>query len=445
MDKTGQNYGPPVVTQPDPLVDRLEASDELREIALDSMLSAKSRQLWRHRRPFGRFLLLGLVLCVAIALLLPKWYESTVRLMPPEQQSNLLSLLMMAPGSGAGAGLLPSLLGLKTTGALFVYVLSSDSVCNRMIDRFDLMKDYGTDSRERALKTLRSKTDVSEDRKSGTITVTVLGRSPQKAQTMANAYVDELSKVMNQVSTSSARRERAFLEQRVAAVKADQDEAAKEFSTFASKNVALDVPEQTKATMLAAARLQGEMVAAESELQGLQQIYTDNNVRVKYLRGRIEELKRQLPIAGSGADSSSPPDSLGEMIRGLPKLGVTWAQLYRRVTIDETVFEALSKQLELAKVQEAKEIPTVSVLDPANLPERKAYPIRSLVVLLGMMLWFLCGAMWFISRDFWNEMDADDERKIFVQGLIAPVASRWRSRQLRGAPAGELPYPRDEK
>jgi capsule polysaccharide export protein KpsE/RkpR len=331
---------------------------------------------------------------------------------------------------------------MKTTGALFLYVLGSDSVCNRMIDRFDLMKDYGTDSRERALKIFRSKTDVSEDRKSGTISITVLGRTPQQAQALANAYVEELSKVMNQVSTSSARRERSFLEQRVAAVKVDQDEAAKEFSTFASKNVALDVPEQAKASMTAAARLQGELVAAESELQGMQQIYTNNNIRVKYLKGRIEELKRQLPT--TNPDLAGQPDSLGGMIQNLPKIGVTWAQLYRRVMID-TIYEALSKQLELAKVQEAKEIPTVNVLDPANLPERKAQPKRTLLVLIGMMIWFLCGASWFIVQDFWNGMEPHDERKLFIQGMAAPLVSRWRQRQLSGTTAGELPYPRDDK
>jgi capsule polysaccharide export protein KpsE/RkpR len=446
LEKSRQNYDSPVATDPDPLVARIDATDELREIQLDTVLSGKVRQLWRHRRPLARFMLVGLVVCVAIALLLPKWYESTVVLMPPDQNSSIMNAMMMS-GSGGNAGLgLLGLLGMKTSGAIYMRVLGSDSVCNNMIDRFDLMKDYGTSSRERALKIFRSKVDISEDRKSNVITVSVQGRSPDQAQAMAKAYIDELSKVMNRVSTSSARRERQFLEQRVAAVKADQDQAAKELSEFASKNVMLEATEQAKATVTAAARLQGELVAAESELQGMEQIYTENNVRVKYLRGRIAELRRQLP-SDTNADvpATGGGDTLNQYIRNLPKLGVTWAQMYRRVMIDETVYEALSKQLELAKVQEAKEIPTVSVLDEANKPERKAYPKLRIVVLVGLALWFLVGAAWFLALDYWNGMDARDERKVFVQGMLAPVAARWPGRKLEGARAGELADPRNEK
>ena len=121
----------------------------------------------------------------------------------------------------------------------------------------------------------------------------------------------------------------------------------------------------------AAATLQGQLIAAESELQGLKQIYTDSNPRVRSLNARVDELKRQLDKLGGKGESMTeasdqPGDSLYPSIRKLPLLGVTYADLYRRTMIQEAVLETLTKEYEIAKVQEAKEIPTVKVLDAAE-------------------------------------------------------------------------------
>ena len=111
----------------------------------------------------------------------------------------------------------------------------------------------------------------------------------------------------------------------------------------------------------AAATLQGQLIAAQSELEGLRQIYTDNNVRVRSVRARIGELKHELErLGGKGESATSisdqPGDSMYPSIRKLPLLGVSYADLYRRTKIQEAVLETLTKEYELAKVQEVKEI-----------------------------------------------------------------------------------------
>ena len=141
--------------------------------------------------------------------------------------------------------------------------------------------------------------------------------------------------------------------------------------------------------------LQGQLIAAESELQGLQQIYTTGNVRVRSLRARVNELQRQLDrisgtdasLASDGADS--PPNSYPS-IRKLPLLGVEWAELYRRTKIQETVYELLNQQYELTRIQEAKEIPTIRVIDPANLPEKKSWPPRLLIIMVDYRKRAIC-------------------------------------------------------
>src|SRR5260370_26114940 len=125
---------------------------------------------------------------------------------------------------------------------------------------------------------------------------------------MAQAYVEELNKLVSEGSTSSARRERIFIEQRMASVKNDLEDAEKQFSAFASKNTALDIKEQTKAMVESAAVLQGQLIVAQSELQSLERIYTGNNVRVRSLQARVDELKHQAQKL-QGTDASLVPDT----------------------------------------------------------------------------------------------------------------------------------------
>jgi capsule polysaccharide export protein KpsE/RkpR len=237
-------------------------------------------------------------------------------------------------------GLAGDLLGARGNGAVLVEILESRTVADRLIDEFDLSKDYNTTKIEYTRKVLERHTKISEDRKSGVITITVTNGDPHKVAEMAEAYVGELDRLVAQVSTSSARRERIFLEERLKTVKSDLDDAANRFSEFASKNTAIDIPAQGKAMVEAAAVLQGQLIAAEAEASGLEKIYTVNNVRVKALQARIGELREQLQKLGGSSSPTEVRDdnSLYPSIRKLPLLGVTYADLYRRTKIEETVY-----------------------------------------------------------------------------------------------------------
>jgi len=202
--------------------------------------------------------------------------------------------------------------------------------------------------------------------------------------------------------------------------------AEKNFSQFASKNTAIDVKEQGKAMVEAAATLQGQLIAAESEFQGLKQIYADNNVRVRSVKARIDELKHQLDKLGGKGESmtevsSQPSDSLYPSIRKLPLLGVTYADLYRRTMIQGAVLETLTKEYEMAKVQEAKEIPIVKVLDQPNIPEKKSFPPRLMIMLIGTVCTIVPASIWVLGKTAWDEMDSNDSRKLFAQEVYTTV------------------------
>lgn len=391
-------------------------------------LIAYLRLLWDERRAVARVTLGGLALGTLLAFLLPKQYQSTAQLMPPDTHSSAPGMLA-ALSAKAGAGMGPmagDLLANNSTGALFVGILRSRTLEDRLVERFDLKKAYRAKLDEDARIMLSNNTGVSEDHKSGILTVTVIDRDPARAAALAQAYLEELDRLVSELSTSSAHKERVFLEDRLKVVKQELDEASAEFSQFASKNTAINIPEQGKAMVAAAATLQGQLIAAESEMKGLSEIYTANNVRVRSVQARVSELRRQLGKLDGNSGPATKDDSPGEhsdypSIRELPLLGVTYADLLRRTKIQEAVFETLTQQYELSKVQEAKETPSVKVLDAASRPERKVFPPRLLIILWGALMGFASAALGIVGLRRWRQIDSRHPARVLGREVFRTV------------------------
>jgi capsule polysaccharide export protein KpsE/RkpR len=214
--------------------------------------------------------------------------------------------------------------------------------------------------------------------------------------------------------------------------KKELDDASQQFSQYASKNTAVDITAQERAMVESAAMLQGQLIAAQSELEGLQQIYTENNIRVKTLRARIGELQRQLAMMGGSeaADSqnSKNEEPLYPSIRKLPLLGVRWADLYRQTKIAETVYDMLRQRYELARIEEAKEVPTVKVLDEPAVPEKKASPHRLIIILICTLITFLGASVWVIGKERWQQVDPQHPRKLLAITAYEHTRSKVESR-----------------
>lgn len=404
------------------------------------------RLLWNERAFLVRAAGTGLIISVVLAFSIPKRYATSTRLMPPDSQSSSSMMMLAGMAEKAGSGLGPmagDLLGLKSSGALFVGMLQSQTIQDRLVEQFELKKVYRKKLLLDARTQLSEKTAVQEDRKSGIITITVTDRSPQRAAAIANAYVNELNTMVAQLSTSSAHRERVFLEGRLQSVRRDLDDAETQLAQFSSKNSTLDIQQQGKAMLDAAAGLAGQMIAAESELQGLRQIYTENNARVRELSARVAELRKEVDkiggmdsnVARAGQSKADPPlepvaDTSADMpypsIRQLPLLGAKYADYYRQAKVQETVYELLTEQNELAKVEEAKETPSVKVLDPAEIPEKKSYPPRLIVMFLGTFIALGLALARIVGTTRWHEIDPEDERKVFAQEVFASMKTQMR-------------------
>jgi len=423
--------------RPVPVVDR--------EVGARERTISRLRLLWEQRGFLFRAALCGLLASAALALLIPRRYESTARLMPPDSQSGSgMAVLAALSGRAGNMQGMSDLLGVKTTGSLFVGVLGSRTIQTRLVDQFELRRVYRVRRAEDACRELGDATHVTEDRKSGIITLGVDDRSPDRAAALANAYIEALNRMVAELNTSAAHRERIFLETRLKTVQEELETAEKDFSQFASQNTAINIPEQSKAMLGAVASLQGQLIAAQSELEGLRQLYTDNNSRVRAVRARVSELQRQIERMGGNQQNSSSDAETGASypsIRKLPLLGVRYADLYRQTKIQEAVFETLTQQSELAKVAEARETPSVKVLDVATVPERASYPPRLLIASLGTLLSGVVAGVWVLGTVRWKNLDAQDPAKLLANEVIETVRATVRrdSRALNDRTSNRLP------
>ena len=389
---------------------------------------------------------ISLLISLGIAFAIPKQYKSTTSIMPPDEQGSSAMLLAALTAHLGSLGTLGGLAGGLPSGhsnsELFIFLLRSGAVSGDLIDRFNLQKVYHNRYRVDTAKHLAHITKITEDKKSGAITIDVVDTNRERARELAQGYLDELNQLVMRTNTSAAHRERVFIEQRLHSVQADLEDAEMKLSQFSSNNTAIDIKEQTRATVDAGAQVQAELMVEQSGLESLRQIYGDGNMRVRESEARIASLQSQLVrMTGSSAPAAAeamhnaalnPDDSDGKEelyppLRQLPRLGVPYADLSRRVRVQETVFELLTQQYENARIEEAKDVPAVNVIDPPGLPEKKSFPPRLLLTLFLTFLSFACASSLILARHYWSAMALDDPRKNFFDEVFLILRRRFYS------------------
>lgn len=392
--------------------------------------------LWEKRRILARTAAISLVLALVIAFVIPKRYESSARIMPPGNSMGGAALLAALAGrSGSSSmgtlgALAGGLLGGGGNTALFIDLLRSGTVSGRLIDRFDLQRIYHARYRIDAAKHLARVTKIVDDKKSGVITLTVTDTDPVRARDLAQGYLDGLNQLVNSTNTSSAHQERLFIEKRLNGAKTDLEKAQEQLSDFSSTHATIDIKEQARAMVDAASRLQAQLIVEQSGLDSLRQVYGDGNVRVRAAQARIGVLQAEiakmggsskaLPAEDNSADddsSVSHGDDLYPSLRQLPRLAVPYTDLYREVEVQDAVFQLLTQQYELARIQEAKDVPVVSVIDAPGIPEKKSFPPRLLLALLLTAVSVAIASFLLLLQNQWLQVPAADPRKILLRQI----------------------------
>lgn len=335
---------------------------------------------------------------VVVSLLLPSWFTATAVVTPPSENDGgggIMALMDQVRGGGGTVSRARQLLKRTPEIDLMIGVLKSRRARGEIVDRFGLLEHYDDRTREHAIKRLGRLLSVSTTPE-GFIQVSVTDRDKQLAADIANGFLESLDRYNRETSVADARRTREFVGGRLDEVRARLDAASSDLRRFQEEHGAIQISEQTRVTVEAMAALEGERTQLEIE-KGVLENYSRGDVpRVREIEARIDEIEKRIAmLRGSASDSAfvaTRQDSTGSEVMiplgQFPRLGLQFADLKREVMAQEKVLEFLMAQFEEARIREARDLQTVSVLDPAVPPLKKSKPRRSLIVLLTAGLGF---------------------------------------------------------
>jgi uncharacterized protein involved in exopolysaccharide biosynthesis len=353
------------------------------------------RVIWKRRRLIVGLLAASVLTAMVVSLLMPKIYESTATLLPSldsKEGSGLGALLAATGAGGAAQSLGISLPGSPATPTdLFVAMLKSRIMADEVIRKLNLIDLYEAKSMQDARKALEGDTKIMVT-KEKVIKITVEAKSPQLAADIANLYVANLDHLNQTLNVSKASQNRAFIERRLGETQVNLVKAEEALKDFQTQNKTVAVEAQSKAMIEAAAMIQGQITAQEVQLQVMSSYLSPENPELSRVRSSIEELKKQLYLleSGKGGKGMLPGDRLHPAMITVPGLALDYGRLLRELKVQETLYALLTSQLEQAKLAEARDTPTVQVLDPAIPAEKKSKPrIRLNMVIAGVLALFV--------------------------------------------------------
>jgi uncharacterized protein involved in exopolysaccharide biosynthesis len=393
----------------------------------------------KRKRPIVAFCSAIALSALVVSLLLPKIYESTATLLPQLESNNGLGLgALLTSGAASSAA---QTLGISLPGApatptdIFSAMLKSRIMADEIIRRFNLVEHYEKKTMHDARLALEAATRIVVT-KEKVIKVTVEDKDPQLASEIANFYVSNLDRLNQTLSVSKARDNRKFIEQRVTETKQDLvklEEALKEFQT---QNRTVAIEAQSKAMIEATATIQAQIMAQEVQLQVMGTYLATDHPEIGRLKSSLSELRKQLQIMESGKSGKDrqPGDRLRPAITSVPALALEYGRLTRDLKVHETLYALLIAQYEQAKLAEARDTPTVQVLDPAIPAERKSRPKIALNVLIAAILSLLIAIFWAFVREAMDRRNAPTFPPPSVSSpddpLLSPLSTTFSSSPL---------------
>lgn len=346
------------------------------EIHLLDILTALARQ---KKILFMVPLLTG-ALAIAAAFLIKPTFSSTAVILPPQQQSSGVSAMLGQLGGLAGAA--GGIAGLKNPNDLYVAMLQSRTIADRLISQFDLKTRFEVETLDEARKKLDGMATSSSD-KAGTISVLVEDKDPKFAAELANAFVSELSNLTKGLAITDAAQRRLFFEKQLIAVKDDLANAEIALRKTQESTGMLQLDGQVQGIIRNVAQLEGTIAAKEVQLNAMRSFATNNNPDLLRLQGEIQGYQAQLEKLKTG--KLSKDGDLMVPTGKIPEVGIEYIRSLRNVKYQETIFELLSKQYELAKIDEAKESSSIQILDNAVPAEKKSKPKKMIIIFLGFI------------------------------------------------------------
>lgn len=366
-----------------------------------------------------KFIVLFTVSCffaiVIISMLLPKKYLAETKILLPQQGSQSLSLQMQ---SQLGGMILPGGLsaGVRTTGELYVALLKSRTVLDRVIDRFELMKVYKVSYREDARRELVKSLSAQDLKKSGMLVIGVEDRNQTRSADMANFFVDELKNLTQYIAVTEASQRRLFFEEQLKSTKKELISSEESMKGYQEQTGAIEIKEQTKAIIEAISQLRAQIASKEVELKVLRTYATTQNPDIQKIEAQLRGMREQLSkLEAKGNNNPGPLMSSGNM----PEAGKGYVRKMRDLKYSETLYELFLKQYEMAKIDEAKEAMVIQVVDKATPPERKIKPRTKFLLVSYTLLGFLVSLVMAVIMEYRERVAQDPAKRERLERLRA--------------------------
>ena len=377
---------------------RYNDDDEV-EIDLIELFKA----IWKKKWLIFVFMVLGTGLGLAYALYLPFIYKAEAKIMPQSgaEGGRMRSLAAQYGGIASMMGIsMPE--GLGGMGAVFIDILNSNFLVDRIIDRFNLMEEYNQKYRLSARKAVLKNFEAEIDTKgSGVITVSYKHNDPNRAAEILNAFIEELQKKTQDMSFSYEKQKRVFYESHLAESQRELVEAEEALMKYQQTTGAIALDKQTSKLIDAMSDLRAQIAAKNSEIATLKSYLTSNNPRVKFAQSQLESIQRELKKLEEEqkwtADRTLANE--GMLLAGeIPEAGLESQRLARNVNVARGKYEFMRGQYESARLGESSEFSTVAVIDPPLPPDYKDGPSRAKITLIGSFLGFFLPVGWISGK-----------------------------------------------
>jgi len=344
---------------------------------------------WRVIRKRWRIIagifVISVVTAAIVSLLMTPIYQAKTTIMPVESSGGRLSGALQNLGSLPFVGGMAGIGGASATK--LVAVLKSRTLAEDVIHALNLTRVFFKDKKDKppsledAVESLTDITKIADDKKGGVISISVEYKDPKIAADIANHYTTVLQKFINENTLSMAKRNRIFIEDQLEKVKRELKEAEEAMKSFQTDKKIVAIDAQTEAAIRVLADLKAQITAREVQMGVMKQFSTAANPDVLRIKDELRELRKQLTMVESkrGNPETMALPSLSES----PALGLQYIRLKREALIQEKVFELLTQQYEMARIEEAKEDITFQVIDRAIPPEKRIKPKRRQMVMLA--------------------------------------------------------------
>jgi uncharacterized protein involved in exopolysaccharide biosynthesis len=357
--------------------------------------------LARDRRLIAMVTLGAFFFGALLSVMLKPTFTASAVIMPPQQQQSSAAALMGQLGSLLGSGA-SSGLGLKNPADMYVGILQSRTIADRIIAKFDLQSVYKTKTMHDTRNALddHAKIEVGKD---GLIRIIVQDHNPQRASGIANAYVDQLYAMNATLAISEASQRRVFFDQQLADEKAALAAAEGDLKATQERTGLIQLGGQAESIIRSIAELRAQISSREVQMEAMRTFATDQNPDMTVLQQEISALRQQLVKLEDDQQHLAPGDTQVPAGR-VPSEGLEYARKLREVKYHETLFDLLSRQYEAARIDEAKSAPIIQVIDRAVPPDKKSGP-HGLLITLGLaVVGFLLGCLWSFLEQTWRRL-----------------------------------------